>query len=86
MLASEGEGQILDRTTEHLGFTDRGVVLMRRQMLEAIRAVQEGRDPRNVIREPEQNQFPELICMSGKVPKGSGWARQWGPPAPVGAR
>jgi phthalate 4,5-dioxygenase len=86
MLATEGEGPILDRTQEHLGFTDRAVVLMRRQMLQAIRDVQAGRDPRHVVRDPAQNRFPELVMMSGKLPKGADWRLHWGQHDPAGRR
>jgi hypothetical protein len=77
--ATEGEGAVLDRTREHLGFTDKGVVTMRRQMLEAVRDVQAGREPRHVIRDPAANRFSDLIVMSGKLPKGDPWRLHWGP-------
>ena len=44
----EGMGKIADRTKEFLFSTDRAIVAMRRQLLEAIRVVEEGGRPRGV--------------------------------------
>jgi hypothetical protein len=48
----ESQGEIVDRTTENLGTTDRAIVLMRRQLLRAIEDVRAGRDPLLVRRRP----------------------------------
>jgi len=42
----EGMGPIVDRSQEHLGSTDRAIVAMRRQLLEAIRTVEAGGMPK----------------------------------------
>jgi phenylpropionate dioxygenase-like ring-hydroxylating dioxygenase large terminal subunit len=42
----EGMGPIADRSEEHLGSTDRAIVMMRRLLLEATRTVEAGRTPR----------------------------------------
>ena len=39
------QGAIVNRKSEHLGTSDRGVALLRRLLTQAIRAVQEGRSP-----------------------------------------
>jgi hypothetical protein len=44
----DSQGVIADRTTEHLGPTDLGVVRFRRLILEAARALQNGEPPRAV--------------------------------------
>jgi 5,5'-dehydrodivanillate O-demethylase len=41
-IAWVGQGALADRTREHLGESDRGVLLMRRKMFEQIQRVQEG--------------------------------------------
>jgi phthalate 4,5-dioxygenase len=48
----ESQGDIVDRTTETLGTTDRAIVLMRRQLLRAMEDVKAGRDPLMVRRAP----------------------------------
>ncbi|MFZ9501880.1 MAG: Rieske 2Fe-2S domain-containing protein [Beijerinckiaceae bacterium] len=44
----EGMGQIVDRSLEHLGTSDKAIVAMRRIMLEAIQDVAEGKPPRGL--------------------------------------
>lgn len=44
----EGMGDIVDRTKEHLGSTDRAIIAMRRQLLEATRVVEAGGSPLGV--------------------------------------
>jgi phenylpropionate dioxygenase-like ring-hydroxylating dioxygenase large terminal subunit len=88
-LATEGEGPIYDRTSEHLGYTDRGLIHMRRIMLEAIKDVEEGRDPRGVVRDVELNEWPDLIARDDILPSSIPWKDHWKAdrtPAGAGAR
>jgi hypothetical protein len=55
--ATETAGAIQDRTQEHLAPSDSGLVAVRQALLGAIKDVQEGRDPPNVIRNPEQQRM-----------------------------
>jgi hypothetical protein len=41
----ESMGRVLNRAREHLGTTDRAVILMRQQLLRAARALEQGIDP-----------------------------------------
>jgi 5,5'-dehydrodivanillate O-demethylase len=50
-----GQGPIADRTKEHLGESDRGIILFRRRMLEEAAVVARGGDPKAVIRDPAKN-------------------------------
>ncbi|MGH7894393.1 MAG: Rieske 2Fe-2S domain-containing protein [Candidatus Binatia bacterium] len=54
------QGPIADRTRETLVDTDRGVVLLRRLLLEQIERVRAGEDPLGIVRSPEENQVIEL--------------------------
>ena len=51
----ETQGAIGDRTVEHLSFSDRGVVMLRRMLHENIEKVQMGLDPMGVYRDPNQD-------------------------------
>jgi 5,5'-dehydrodivanillate O-demethylase len=51
-----GQGTVADRTQEHLGESDRGVILLRRRLLEEAQKVERGEDPKSVIRDPAQNE------------------------------
>ncbi|HXD98256.1 MAG TPA: hypothetical protein VN646_17030, partial [Candidatus Acidoferrum sp.] len=45
-----------DRTKEHLGESDRGVILLRRRMLEEAAVAARGGDPKAVIRDAAKNE------------------------------
>lgn len=55
--AQESQGPILDRTAEHLGVSDEGVILLRKMFKQSIEAVQNGKDPVGVIRDPKKNEI-----------------------------
>jgi len=50
-----GQGTIADRTQEHLGTGDRGVILLRQRFLDDLTAIGRGEDPKGVIRDPAAN-------------------------------
>src|SRR5262249_37367122 len=54
-VAWAGQGVIADRTKEHLGESDRGIIMMRRRLLEEAEAVARGRQPKALIRDPAIN-------------------------------
>ena len=64
-IAWVGQGAIADRTQEHLGESDRGIIMMRRKMFEEMDAVQRGEDPMGTIRDPEQNHHVHLPVVGG---------------------
>jgi 5,5'-dehydrodivanillate O-demethylase len=51
-----GQGTIMNRTQEHLGTSDRGVLMLRKRFLSDLEAIAKGEDPKAVIRDPEVNQ------------------------------
>ena len=59
-IAWVGQGSIADRTQEHLGESDRGVIMMRRKLLEQAELVAAGGEPKAVIRDPELNRCIRL--------------------------
>jgi 5,5'-dehydrodivanillate O-demethylase len=70
------QGPITDRTVEHIGKSDIGIVTMRRMYREQMAAVAEGRDPLAVIREPHER----IDLPSEKDKFGARWedfAVQW---------
>jgi 5,5'-dehydrodivanillate O-demethylase len=54
------QGAISDRSQEHLGLSDRGVILYRQQLKDNLQRVLEGEDPMNTFRNPEENVSIEL--------------------------
>ncbi len=69
--ATESQGAICDRSLEHLATTDRGVITMRRQLLEAIDAVQAGKDPLMIDRPDGVDPLAEMVVRAAYVPKDS---------------
>ena len=51
------QGGIADRTGEHLGRSDKGVIQFRQMLEENMRLVEEGQDPMCTFRDPEKNQY-----------------------------
>jgi 5,5'-dehydrodivanillate O-demethylase oxygenase subunit len=64
-MAWETQGALFDRSEEHLGATDRGVVLFRRLLAEQITIVEQGGEPIALVRDPAQN---EIIRFESGVP------------------
>ena len=70
--ATEGQGFIQDRTQEHLAPNDMAVVVSRKVLHAAIRDLQEGREPNNVKRKPEENLF-RLVSVNEMLPEEKNW-------------
>jgi 5,5'-dehydrodivanillate O-demethylase len=51
------QGAVADRTGEHLGRSDKGIILFRQMLEENIRRVEQGEDPINVFRDPAANVY-----------------------------
>lgn len=73
LAVTEGAGPIQDRTQEHLAISDAPIAAARQVLMGAIQRVQEGKDPPNVVRDPEQNQFPQIVCTFGMIPATVNW-------------
>jgi len=48
-----GQGTVADRTQEHLGESDRGIIMMRRRLLEEAEKVAAGGEPKALVRDPK---------------------------------
>jgi 5,5'-dehydrodivanillate O-demethylase len=59
-LAWESQGALVDRSQEHLGVSDRGVVMLRRLLKEQIEIVRDGGEPMGIIRDPEKSRIIDL--------------------------
>jgi 5,5'-dehydrodivanillate O-demethylase len=51
------QGAICDRTTEHLGVTDVGLIMFRRLLDQQMKIVEDGGEPMNVHRDPAKNEI-----------------------------
>jgi 5,5'-dehydrodivanillate O-demethylase len=60
-MAWETQGPIADRANEHLGETDRGIIMFRKLVRDQIRIVQNGGDPLGVNMDPAKDETIRLI-------------------------
>ena len=56
---------LLDRRKEQLGTSDKGVILIRRIILNAMRAVQEKRTPQGLLRREQAHEMVEIDSFTG---------------------
>lgn len=79
--ATEAQGVIMDRTDEHLGTTDRAIIMARRMLLDAIEDVRAGRDPLFVERDGQpfalDEMFVKALDISSDVDLASDWWREY---------
>jgi 5,5'-dehydrodivanillate O-demethylase len=59
-VAWTGQGRVADRTRERLGESDRGIVMMRRTLLEQAEIVRAGGEPKAVVRDAVANRCISL--------------------------
>src|SRR5947207_1913231 len=65
IMVNESQGDICDRTKESLGQQDVILNLMRQMMFQSIKDVQQGKDPKHIIRDPEEN---DIYYVRGPEP------------------
>jgi phthalate 4,5-dioxygenase len=71
--ATESQGHVQNRTAENLVSSDKAIVASRKLILNAIKDVQQGREPQHVIREQQKNRFTNLVVLSDVIPAAADW-------------
>jgi len=71
--ATETMGPIYDRSREHLGYSDKTIIELRKMLLNAVRDLAEGREPPHIVRDPRQNDFSRLRSLKGILPANADW-------------
>ena len=66
-MAWETQGSITDRTQEHLGVSDRGIVIFRKLLKEQIEIVRRGGEPMGIIRDPARNKIIEFDVINEMI-------------------
>ena len=66
-MAWETQGGITDRTQEHLGVGDEGIILLRKIVREQIEIVRKGGEPLGVVRDPIENGLIEFDVINERV-------------------
>jgi 5,5'-dehydrodivanillate O-demethylase oxygenase subunit len=62
-----GQGPLADRTQEHLGTSDRGVIMIRKRYIDDIDAIARGEDPKAIVRDPAINRRIDLPIVNKDV-------------------
>ena len=58
-----GQGDMADRSREHLGRSDRGVIMMRQRFLDDLDRIEKGEDPKAIYRDPVAHKRIELPIL-----------------------
>jgi 5,5'-dehydrodivanillate O-demethylase len=61
-----GQGAITDRSLEHLGVSDTGVIMFRKKLLDQIKLLERGGEPKGVVRDPDKY----FLMLPEPVPSG----------------
>ncbi len=69
------QGSVMDRSQEHLGESDRGLILYRRMLQEQMQIVEDGGEPMCVIRDPGKNIVLTLPTEENKMGAGRKFSR-----------
>lgn len=75
--ATESMGPIYDRSTEHLGVSDKAVIAVRKYLIDAVNAFQAGKEPPHIVREPAQNNFPHIDTIAQTIPTAIHWRERF---------
>ncbi len=75
VMAWVSQGEIVDRTQEHLGRSDIGVAMLRKMFKENMQRVDDGKDPAGTVREPHD--VIHLPCEKDKFGAGTAFTDQW---------
>jgi 5,5'-dehydrodivanillate O-demethylase oxygenase subunit len=70
------QGEITDRSKEHIGKSDIGAIKVRRLFKEQLARVAAGEDPMGVVRDPQRGRI-DLPCEKNKFGAGGAFAFQW---------
>ena len=66
--ATESQGPVQDRTAEHPVTSDKAIIAARKLLLNAMKTVQDGRDPQHVMREAKSNRLLHVQALSEVIP------------------
>jgi phthalate 4,5-dioxygenase len=75
--ATESMGSIFDRSQEHLGVSDKAVIAVRKFLLTTVKALQDGKEPPHLVREPARNWFPHIDCFAYLLPRTVHWRQHF---------
>lgn len=75
IMAWVSQGAVADRSAEHVGRSDVGIIKLRQLFREQMARVEDGQDPLGVVREPHE--VIDLPLERDKFGAGAAFALQW---------
>lgn len=75
--ATETMGAIYDRSREHLGVSDRGVISVRRYLIDAVRRFSDGQEPPHLITDPALNHPTHVDTIARVIPTDGDWHKHF---------
>jgi phenylpropionate dioxygenase-like ring-hydroxylating dioxygenase large terminal subunit len=75
--ATESMGPIYDRAREHLGVSDKAVIAVRKYLIDAVQAFQQGKEPPHIVREAARNRFPHIDTFAQTIPASARWRERF---------
>jgi 5,5'-dehydrodivanillate O-demethylase len=66
-IAWVGQGTVADRTQEHLGTSDRGIIAMRKRFVDDMERIERGEDPKGIVRDPLANVCIEMPIIEREL-------------------
>ena len=73
--ATESMGAICDRSKEHLAYSDKTIIALRKMLLNALGELARGNEPSHVIRQESDRNFLRLRSAKGILPTGTDWRK-----------
>jgi phenylpropionate dioxygenase-like ring-hydroxylating dioxygenase large terminal subunit len=73
--ATETMGPIFDRSKEHLAYSDKTIIALRKMLLSALGELAKGNEPPHVIRQESERDFLLLRSVKGILPAGADWRK-----------
>lgn len=67
IVITQAQGVVHRQADEHLSSSDIAIMRARRMLDEAVDEVMAGRDPRGVVRTMEQNDFRDMVVVTGEI-------------------
>lgn len=69
-IATQGTQGLVGEREEHLATSDRGVIMLRKMILDAVEAVAEGRQPKGLLTQERADEVINIDSFTGIRPKG----------------
>jgi phthalate 4,5-dioxygenase len=75
--ATESMGPIYDRSSEHLGVSDKAVIAVRKYLISALKELENGKEPPHLVRDAAANHFPHVDTFAETIPAGVHWRERF---------